>query len=220
MAMASEKAASMYSVLAFSSMRGLPSAGAGDRAKPAALPGVLAGLAADVGYGLGPDEVGEGLGDAGAVDEGVADVDEELEGEGEAVAEEAGGDEDAVVVGEGDVAVADGLVAELGGVGGGDHGGVGVEVVAILDPGGRSSSCAISGTHGQRDEVVGLAGEGSGDGDGDGLDHAGEIGRGDGGVAVGGVADAVGGALQGGFASDLGGLDEPGLYAFGHKAVF
>ena len=161
---------------------------AGDEGEAAALPGVLAGLAADVGDGLGPDEVGEGGGDAGGVDEGVADVDEELEGEGEAVAEEAGGDEDAVVVAEGDVAVADGLVAELGGVGGGDHGGVGVAVVARR----RSVECGDR-THGERDEVVDLAAEGSGDGGGDGLDHAGEIVRGEAGVAEGGVADAVGG---------------------------
>ncbi len=76
----------------------------------AALPGVLAGFAADVGEGLAPDELVEGLGDADDVDEGVADVDEELEGQGEAVAKEASGDEDAFGVVVGDVAMADGLV--------------------------------------------------------------------------------------------------------------
>ena len=69
-----------------------------------------------------PGWVCKGRGDSGGVDEGVTDVDEELEGEGEAVAEQAGGDEDSVDVVEGDVAVADGLVAEGGGVSGGDHG--------------------------------------------------------------------------------------------------
>ena len=60
---------------------------------------------------------------------------------------------------------------------------------------------------------------------GDGLDHAGEVGRGDGGVAEGGVADAVGGALQGVGAFRAATwvqkrLDEPGLYAFGHKVQY
>ena len=96
---------------------------AGGEGEVAALPGVLAGFAADVGEGLAPDELVEGLGDADDVDEGVADVDEELEGEGEAVAEQAGGDEDAFGAVVGDVAVADGLVAELGRVGRGDEGG-------------------------------------------------------------------------------------------------
>ena len=101
--------------------------GVGGEGEVAGLPCVLAGFAAGVGEGLGPDELVEGLGDAGDIDEGVAYVDEELEGEGEAVAEEAGGDEDAVGGGvEGDVAVADGLVAELGGVGRGDEGGASV----------------------------------------------------------------------------------------------
>ncbi len=55
----------------------------------------------------------------------MADVDEEFEGEGEAVTEKAGGDEDALDVAEVDVAMADGVVGEVGGVGGGDHGGAG-----------------------------------------------------------------------------------------------
>ena len=147
----------------------------------------------------------------------MADVDEELEGEGEAVAEESGGDEDgvdgSVEAIEGDVAVADGLVGELGGVGGGDHGGF---VGGSVRQGGFGAACG----HGERDEVVGFAAEGGGDGDGDGLDHAVEVGGGKGGFAKGGEADAVGCFAHDDFAGDLGSLNEPALNTFSHKAVF
>src|SRR3984893_17155541 len=83
----------------------------------AALPGVLAGFAADVGKSLSPDELIEGLGDTDDVHEGMADIDEELKRQGEAVAEQAGGDEDAFGAVVSHVSVADGLVAELGRVG-------------------------------------------------------------------------------------------------------
>ena len=70
--------------------------------------------------------VAERGGDAGGVGEGVRDVDEELEAEGEAVAHEARGDEDALAAaGELHVAMADGAGVELGGVGVGDEGGLG-----------------------------------------------------------------------------------------------
>ena len=47
----------------------------------AIFPGILAGLTANVGEGLVPDQIGEALVDARRVHEGVADVDEEFKGE-------------------------------------------------------------------------------------------------------------------------------------------
>ncbi len=189
----------------------------------AALPGVLAGFAADVGEGLVPDELGEGLWDADGVDEGVADVDEELECEGEAVAEEAGGDEDAVGAAEGsvegDVAVADGLVGEIGCADGGDHSGVGGCAVAV-GAGDVEDGVGAGLAHGEGDEEVGLAAEGAGDGDGNSLDHALELEVGEAGFAVGRVGDAVGGLSYDCIASYLARLYESALNTICHKEVF
>src|SRR5258705_1798955 len=85
--------------------------------KAAALPGVLAGFSADVRESLSPDELIEGFRNANDVDESVADVDEKFKGQGEAVAEQPGGDEDGFRAIVRDVPMADSLVAEFGGVG-------------------------------------------------------------------------------------------------------
>src|SRR5207253_115442 len=50
------------------------------------------GLAADLAFDLLPGQLGELLGDAGALDESVAHVDVELEGDRELIVHEAGGD--------------------------------------------------------------------------------------------------------------------------------
>ena len=103
----------------------------------------------------------------------MADVDEVLEGEGEAVLHEAGGDEDALGRAEADVAMADGAVAEIDGVGGSDGG-----LVAFAD--------------GERHEVISAAGEAIGDRHGHGLYDALQILGRDLSVSKARVADAVG----------------------------
>src|SRR6185437_15864426 len=122
-------------------------------------PGILAGFAAHIGQRLRPDELIELFGNPGGVDEGVAYVDEELECQGEAVAEQAGGDEDAVGAVERDVAMADGLVAEFGSIGGGDQRGFAAAALAKRE----------------RDEVVGLSAQRVGNGYRNRLHHAFEV---------------------------------------------
>jgi len=133
----------------------------------------------------------EGLGDADDVDESVADVDEELKGQGEAVAEQTGGDEDAFSAVVSDVSVADGLVAKLGRLGRGNQRGFAAAAVA----------------ESERDEVVGLAGKRAGDGDGHRLDHALEVIAAEVVVAECGVADAVRCMTHRRFVDDLRRLD-------------
>src|ERR1035437_8062721 len=60
----------------------------------AGLPGVLTGFAADLGLGPLPGEGGEAVGDAGGLDKVVGHVDEEFEGQSEAVLDQAGGEKD------------------------------------------------------------------------------------------------------------------------------
>src|SRR6202040_3187474 len=93
------------------------------------------------------------------VDESVADVDEKFKGQGEAVAEQPGGDEDGFRAIVRDVPMADSLVAEFGGVGRGYQCGFAAAAVA----------------EGEWNEVVGFTGQRAGDGDGDGLDHTVEV---------------------------------------------
>ena len=132
----------------------------------------------------------------------MADIDEEFEGEGEAVLHEAGGDEDAFRGAEADVAVADGAVAEVDVVGGGDGG-----LIVFAD--------------GQRHEVPGAAGEGVGYGGGHGLHDALEV---PGPIRVSpkpGIEDAVGGLLDVRLLRHLGGGEQ--RYLAGdtdHKLVF
>ena len=87
------------------------------------------------------------------------------------------------------VAVADGGVGELVGVGAGDHGGV---FGAGGDAGGQVFGGLVCLAQGERDEVVGVGLERGDDGGGDGLQHAVEIEIGDAGFAEGGEANAVG----------------------------
>ena len=138
MASASEKADSKKLLRERSSMLLAP--GAAVLGAAAGLPGVLAGFAAHLRLGLRPGQRGEALGNAGGFDKVVRHVDEELEGQAEAVFDQARGDEDGLGGAEGGVAMADGAVAELDGVDGGDHGFAGVG-------------------NGQRNKVVGAAGE-------------------------------------------------------------
>ena len=92
----------------------------------AGLPGVLAGFAADLGLGLRPGERGKALRNAGGLDKVVGHVDEELEGQAEAVLDQARGEKDRLGGAEDGVAMADGAVAQIDGVAGSDHGVVGV----------------------------------------------------------------------------------------------
>jgi len=183
------------------------------------LPGVLAGFAADFGDGLREGEGAEGLGDAGFIGEGVAYVDEELEGEGEGIAKEAGGDEDAFVgwqvgaVGEADVAVADGFVEVLGEGVGGDEGATGF--------GGGGLGARLG--DGEGDEVEDAVGEGGDDERGDSLDDALEVVVGDLGVAEGGEADAVGRGAGDERRSDVGCLEKGAGTSFNaicHEGLF
>src|SRR5216683_1145473 len=164
---------------------------AGCEREAAALPSVLAGFAADVGERLSPDKLIEGLGDTDDVDESVAAVDEELKGQGEAVAEQTGGDEDAFSAVVRDVSMTDGLVAKLGRVGRGDQG--------------RFAAAAVAES--ERNKVVRLAGKRAGDGDGHCLDHALEVIAAEVVVAECGVADAVRCMTHRRFVDDLRCLD-------------
>ena len=148
--------------------------GWGSMSAAARLPCVLAGFAADLGLGLRPCERGEALGDTGGLNEVVGHVDEELEGQAEAVFDEARGEEDGLSGAEGGVAMADGAVAEFDGVGGRD------EVFAGVG-------------NGEGNEVVGALAERGRERGGDGADEALDVGFGDAGFAPGGVMDAVGG---------------------------
>jgi len=60
----------------------------------ACLPGILTGFTADLGLGLLPGEGGKTLQNAGDIDEIVGYVDEELEGQTEAVLDQARGEKD------------------------------------------------------------------------------------------------------------------------------
>ena len=136
------------------------------------LPGVLAGFTADLGLGLRPDEGGEAFRDACRFNKVVGYVDEELESEAEAVFDEAGGDEDGLCFSEGRVAMTDGAVTEVDGVGGGDH-----DFTGVGD--------------GEGHEVVGAALEGGGEGGWDGAYEALEVGVGDAVLAPCGVVKTV-----------------------------
>ena len=84
-------------------------------------------------------------------------VDEELEGEAEAVFNQAGGEKDRLGGAEDGVAMADGAVAEIDGVAGSDHDFAGVG-------------------NGERNEVVGAVAERGGERGGHGADEPLEIG--------------------------------------------
>jgi hypothetical protein len=167
----------------------------------AAFPRIVAGFAAHIGGGLRPDEIGEALRHADHVDELMADVDEEFEGEGEAVLHEAGGDEDALGAAEADVAVADGPVAEVDGVVGGNDG-----VVVIAD--------------GERHEVPGALAEGRGDDGGDSLHDALDFVGAGAHLAEDRVAEAVVGLADLGLLSHFGGGKQRDLRGSSHKLVF
>src|SRR5208283_2661834 len=174
---------------------------AGIEGAAARLPGVLAGFATHLRFGLRPGEAGEAVRDAGDVDKVVGDIDEELEGQAEAVFDEAGGEEDGLGGSERRVTMANGAVAELDVVGGGD------EVFAGVGDG-------------EGHEVVGSMAKGLRERGGNGADEALEIGVGDAGLSPGGVADAVGGLLGGHLRSDLAGVPQLNLRTAGHEFVF
>jgi hypothetical protein len=131
----------------------------------------------------------------------VGDVDEEFEGEAEAVFNKAGGKEDGLSVAEGGVAMTDGAVAELDGVGGGD------EVLAGIGDG-------------KGNEVVGALAERGSERRGDGGDESLEVGVGDAGFAPTGVVDAVGGVEHGDLGGDFVSLPQLDLCSTGHEFVF
>jgi len=112
------------------------------------------------------------------------------------------GDEDAALAAaELDVAMADGGVGELVGVGAGDHGVFGRGLGGFRGVGGLEGIGVFAQR--ERNEVVSVGLEGGDDGDGDSLEHAVEIGGVDAGFAVGSEADAVGRLADLGFARDL-----------------
>ena len=128
-------------------------------------------------------------------------VDEELEGQAEAVFDQARGEEDGLGGAEDGVAMADGAVAKIDAVAGSDH-----DFAGVGD--------------GQRDKVVGAVVERGGERGGDGADQALEVGVGDAGFAPGGVVDAVGGLEHGGLRGDLLRRPKFDLCAAGHELVF
>ena len=128
----------------------------------------------------------------------MADVDEELEGDGEAVFHQPGGDEHALRIAQRLVAMADGAVGELHVVAVGDHG-----VVAHVQR--------------ERDEVVGLAIKRRGNGPGHGVHHALQIGDAGGDLSHHRVADAVGGLRYRRHAHDFGGSSGNSLGRRGHE---
>ena len=150
----------------------------------AGLPCVLAGFTADLGLGLLPGESGKALRDAGGIDEVVGHVDEELEGQSEAVLDEASGEKDGLGGAEVGVAMTDGAVAEIDGVGGGDHGVVGVG-------------------NGQGNKVVGALLERGRESDGDGADQMLEVVVGDARLAPHGIVNSVGSLRDGYLCGDL-----------------
>ncbi len=167
----------------------------------AGFPCVLAGFAAHLCLGLRPGERGEALRNAGGLDKIVRHVDEELEGQAEAVFNQARGEEDGLGGAENGVAMADGAVAELDRVGGRD------KVLAGVG-------------NGEGNKVVGaLAQRGSQRG-GHGADKALEVGVGDAGLAPGGVADAVGRILHRDLRGNFLGMPQLDLCAAGHEFVF
>jgi hypothetical protein len=170
---------------------------------------ILRGFAADVGEGLGPEQGGEAVGERGfgggqGVDVLVADVDVELEGEGKTVLHEAGGDEGIGGAVDGQGAMADGTVGEIGGVEAGDFSVAGVGGFA----------------EGERDEDEGVVGEGGGDGEGDGLDDALDGVAGGFKLAVDAVLQGVVGVGEGGGVNGVCGGEQIALCGCGHKPLF
>ena len=129
-------------------------------------------FAADAGFGLLPHQICEILRDSGALDEGVSDIDVELEGDGKFVVHQAGGDEDALRAAELQIAMANRAVAEGNVVAVGDDG-----LVSLID--------------GERDEVIRLAIKRRSDRLGDDGDHAFDISAGNIHFAGNGVTDSV-----------------------------
>ena len=164
---------------------------AGDKGEVAALPGILAGFAADISESLIPHKLIERFGNADDVDECMANVDKKFEGQGEAIAEQAGRDEDAFSAIVGDIAVADGLIAELGCVGR------------------RHQRCFAAATvaESERHKVVSFARQRARDGDRDRLDHALEVTAAEVVVAECCVTDTVRCLTHGHFMDDLRCLD-------------
>ena len=103
----------------------------------------------------------------------VAHIDIELERHRELVVHQAGRDKDALRITQIQIAVADGVVAQLHVIAVGDH-----RVFALA--------------HGQRDEVIRVAVKGPGGRFGNGGDHALKIGIGDGDLARNGITNAIG----------------------------
>ena len=167
----------------------------------AGFPCILAGFPTHLRFGLRPGERGETIGNAGGLDKIVRHVNEELEGESEAVFNEARGNEDSLGVAEGGVAMADGAVAEFNRVSGRD------EVLARIG-------------NGERYEVVGsLAQRGSQPGR-YGARETLKVGVGDAGFAEGGIPDAVGRILHRDLRGDFLGMPQLDLRATGHESVF
>ncbi len=109
--------------------------------------------------------------------EGVRDIDVELEGDGEAVIHEAGGDKDTLRIAKRKIAMADGAVAEQ-------------HIVTV----GNQSLVAVG--DGERNEVECFAGEDGGNRLRNGADHALQLVGGKVDLAAGGIADAVGSLLH------------------------
>ena len=148
-----------------------------------------------------PGEGGKTFGDAGGINKVVSHVDEELEGQSEAILDQACGEKDGLGGAEDGVAMADGAVAEIDGVAGGDHG-----VVGVGD--------------GQGDEVIGAMLESGRERGRNGADQALEIGVGDARFAPHGVVNPVGRLGDGHLRGDLFRWPKIDLCAARHELVF
>ncbi len=163
----------------------------------AKLVSVQRGFAFDFILRLFPNKISKRLRDSSALDKGMANVDKELECDGELVVHQAGGDKNALGVAESQIAVTDRLVTE------GD-------IIAIGDQG------VVSLADREWDEVVGLAIERVRNGVGERGNHALEFRCRDGDLSARGIANTIGRLLNGRQAQDFCGSMRSGLGGFGH----
>ena len=182
----------------------------------ALLPCVLTGFSAYIGDGLRPDEAGKTLRHADGIDKVVAGIDIKLEGQREAILHETRRDEDAFRAIAGDVAMTDGLLAQLGGEVGRDQDFIGTDCAGV-----DLTRCWFAGIpERERHKIIGFAMQRGSDGARDGLHHCFQVRGRELRLAVIRVVDSVGGLLgrrvahyfQGWLQFDLGDLR--------HKPVF
>ncbi len=167
----------------------------------ARLPGVLAGFAAHLGLGLRPGQRGKALRNARGLDKVVGHVDEELEGQAEAVLDQPRGEKDRLGRAEDGVAMADGAVAQIDGVAGRDH-----DLAGVGD--------------GQRNKVIGAVVERGRERGRHGAHQPLQVRIGDARLAPDGVVDSVGSLGHGHLRGHLLRVPKLDLCAARHETVF